>query len=98
MLVLFPEPLVSDLGTAVVAMISASIRSEVMSLGRIFLDCAISVKVRVRSTRVSRPSVADSRSKSRCARRDSELPFEIDWPSSRGEDAGEGATEGRFGA
>ena len=50
----------------VVAEISVLIRSEVMSLGDNLDDCAISVSVRVRSTNVSRPSVDERSSRSRC--------------------------------
>jgi hypothetical protein len=45
----------------VVAESSASMRSWVMSRGWSLWDCDISAKVRVRSTRVSRPSVEERR-------------------------------------
>lgn len=45
----------------VVAESSALMRSWVMSLGRSLWDWDISAKVRVRSTRVSRPSVEERR-------------------------------------
>jgi len=48
-------------GRAVVAQISVFMSSEVMSAGRSLWAWDISVRVRVRSTRVSRPSVEESR-------------------------------------
>src|ERR1700761_1754804 len=58
----------SELGMAVVALISVLMRLEVMSLGYILCACAISASVRVKSTNVSLPSVAERRSRSRCGR------------------------------
>ena len=54
-------PAFLESGTEVVALISASINSAVMSRGDSFCACAISASVRVRSTRVSRPSLAERR-------------------------------------
>lgn len=75
---------------AVVALISVLIKLEVMSFGLILCDCAISASVRVRSTSVSLPSVAERRRRSRCWR--SEASSER--AGIRGEGIGEGLIEG----
>lgn len=60
---------VYDGGMEVVAESSVSMRSWVMSCACSFWDCDISASVRIRSTRVSRPSVEERRRILRVSRR-----------------------------